>query len=92
MELEDDVAGAQHPGQQLEAEVKYAFLRSHWGQGLASEAVPALLAYGAKEHGLQHIIATVASGNAASQRVLSKAGMSLVEERKHAQGVTLVYE
>lgn len=40
-------AGLVHPDGQAAAEVKYAFLRSFWGQGLASETVPLLLAYGA---------------------------------------------
>lgn len=71
--------GLVHPGDQLELEVKYAFRRSHWGLGLASEAVPALLAFGARSHGLTRVIATVAPENKASQRVLHKAGMVFVE-------------
>ena len=85
--------GLVHPGGQAEAEVKYAFLRSHWGQGLASEAVPALLAYGATQHRLTRIIATVAPANLASQRVLTKAGMSLSHQRRNEDGsLTCVYE
>lgn len=68
--------GLVHPGGQPEAEIKYALLPAYWGQGLASEAVPALLAYGAQHHKLTHIIATVDPENLASQRVLLKAGMS----------------
>jgi hypothetical protein len=30
--------GLVHPQQQVEAELKYAFLRSAWGRGLATEA------------------------------------------------------
>ena len=67
--------GIVHPGGQVEAEVKYSFLRSHWGRGFASEAVVGLLRYGAAVHGLCHIIATTAPENVASQRVLLKAGM-----------------
>lgn len=84
--------GLVHPGGQPEAEVKYALLRPHWDQGLASEAVPALLAYGASEHGLPRIIATVAPENLASQRVLEKAGMALFQRREHPEGAILVYE
>ncbi len=72
-------AGLVHPDNQTDAEIKYAFLQSHWGQGLASELVPALLAYGARSHDLERIIATVAPENLASQRVLLKAGMRFVE-------------
>lgn len=78
--------GLVHPGGQPEAEVKYALLRSHWGTGLASEAVPALLAYGARVHGLARVIATVAPENHASQQVLRKAGLRLAQEREDEDG------
>jgi ribosomal-protein-alanine N-acetyltransferase len=86
-------AGLVHPGGQFEPEVKYAFLRAHWGVGLATEAVPRLLAYGASAHGLRRIIATVAPGNLVSQRVLAKAGMALAHHRSNDDGsTTLVFE
>jgi RimJ/RimL family protein N-acetyltransferase len=85
-------AGLVHPGGQVEPEIKYAFLRSHWGVGLASEVVPQLLAYGARAHGLRRIIATVASENLASQRVLTKAAMVLAERRRNKDAsTTLVF-
>lgn len=85
--------GLVHPGGQQEPEVKYAFLRTHWGQGLATEAVAALLEYGKRRHGLTHIIATAAPEHLASQRVLTKAGMSRAEPRYNADGSqTLVFE
>lgn len=85
--------GLVHPGGQPEPEVKYALLRDAWGAGLASEAVPALLAYGCATFGLRRIIATVAPGNLASQRVLAKAGATPVAERRNVDGsTTLVYE
>ncbi len=31
--------GIVHPGEQQEAEVKYAYLRQFWGQGIATEAL-----------------------------------------------------
>ena len=68
--------GLVHPGGQAEAEVKYAFSRAYWGLGYATEVVSALLSYGAREHGLREIIATVAPENAASHRVLAKARMA----------------
>jgi [ribosomal protein S5]-alanine N-acetyltransferase len=86
-------AGLVHPGGQPEAEIKYALHRAHWGKGLASELVPHLLEYGARTHGLEYIIATVAPGNLASQRVLTKAGMTLARQRANADGsTTLVFE
>lgn len=78
--------GLVHPDGQVEPEVKYAFMRSNWGLGLASETIPALLVHGHEKHGLARIIATVAPENLASQRVLIKAGMRLVEQRQGDDG------
>lgn len=71
--------GLVHPDDQDKPEVKYAFAREHWGHGYASEVVCALLPYAAEKLGLKQIIATVAPDNAASRRVLSKAGMKLID-------------
>lgn len=78
--------GLVHPGGQAEAEVKYALLRSHWGRGLASEVVPAIVAYGARGHALTRVIATVAPENLASQRVLRKAGFTFLAEKVDEDG------
>jgi len=67
--------GIVHPGGQTEPEIKYAYLRSVWGLGFATEAVVGLIHYGAQVHGLDYIIATTAPANIASHRVLLKAGM-----------------
>lgn len=86
-------AGLVHPGGQSEPEIKYALLRSHWGRGFGSELVPQLLSYGAQVHGLRRVLATVASENLASQRVLAKAGMCFVQNRANEDGsTTLVFE
>ena len=66
--------GLVHPGGRAEAEIKYAFLRSAWGRGLASEAARALLGHGATAHGLQAVIATVAPDNLAAARPSSSTG------------------
>ena len=85
--------GLVHPGGQEEAEVKYALLKECWGQGLASETVPALLDYGRSVHGLTRIIATVAPENTASCRVLEKAGFLHSDNRQDDDGtLTRVYE
>ena len=78
--------GIVHPGGQIEPEIKYAFLRSHWGRGLATEAVIGLLRYGSEVHSLTYLIATVAPDNSASQRVLLKAGMIRGELRTNEDG------
>ena len=84
--------GLVHPGGQPEAEIKYALLRTYWDQGLATEAVRAMLGCGAQTFGLSRIIATIYPDNTASQRVLMKAGMAAAEQRNNEDGsVTDVY-
>ncbi len=84
--------GLVHPDQQPEAEVKYAFVRAHWGKGLATEAVRHLLTCAAERFGLTDVIATVAPEHTVSQRVLEKAGMRLQRMRDNEDGSrTLVY-
>lgn len=83
--------GLVHPGDQPEAEIKYAFERGRWGQGLASEVVPAMLSYAANVHGLTQVIATVAAPNLASRRVLTKSGFSFVKQYSEDDGQTLLY-
>ena len=68
--------GLVHPRQQVEAELKYAFLPAAWGRGLATEAAAALLAYARAGLGLSSVMATVDPEHVASQRVLVKAGMT----------------
>jgi RimJ/RimL family protein N-acetyltransferase len=55
--------------------VGYVFFPAFWGQGLATEAVVAVV-----EHliglGITRLVATVTVGNAASARVLTKAGFA----------------
>jgi RimJ/RimL family protein N-acetyltransferase len=78
--------GLVHPKAQLDAELKYAFKRSCWGRGLATEAAKGLLAYGARAHGLQRVIATAAPDNLASHKVLLKAGMTAAGIRCNDDG------
>ena len=85
--------GLIHPGGQPEVEIKYAFLRAHWGKGLASEVVPALLRYGHLRHGLSRVIATVDPENLISQKTLIKAGARVAQHRVEDDGTTtLVFE
>lgn len=74
-------AGLVHPGDQPEAEVKYALARAWWGRGLATEVVRHLLDVAQSRYGLVDVIATVAPENAASQRVLAKAGLTRRADR-----------
>ena len=58
-----------------EVEVLYLLARAHWGQGLASEAAGAALAYGFDQANLERIIALTKPENTASRRVMEKLGM-----------------
>lgn len=78
--------GLVHPDGQPEVELKYAFLRTHWGQGLASEAIPPMIDFAVNSLKLKSIIATVAPENAVSQRVLLKSGFYFVEEKDDENG------
>lgn len=85
--------GIVHPGGQQEAEVKYAYLRAYWGQGIATEALIGLIDYGVAKHKLGYIMATAAPENVASHRVLLKAGMRRGALRHNEDGTyTQVFE
>ena len=62
----------------------------HWGQGYASEAMRAALAWFDEVHGAQRIACMIETGNAASQRLAAKLGF--VEYTRHvdAEGKELV--
>ena len=84
--------GLVHPGGQDLPEIKYALHPDHWGQGLASEAARAMMAYGRDTHGMTCIIATVAPDHTASQRVLANAGLAPDGHRENDDGSrTLLY-
>ena len=78
--------GLVHLGGQTKVEIKYALHRTLWGQGFATEAAAALLAYGASEFGLSEVIATTAPENESSHRVLLKAGMRRGALRRNEDG------
>ena len=85
--------GIVHPDDQLEAEVKYALARQHWGMGLATEALRGVVEYGAEAHELTALIATTAPANKASHRVLEKCGFVRGELRTNEDGSrTQVFE
>jgi ribosomal-protein-alanine N-acetyltransferase len=58
-----------------ETEILYAYSRSSWGRGLATEAARATLAFGFEQSSLQRIVAYAVPDNAASTRVMEKLGM-----------------
>lgn len=78
--------GLVHPNQQPEAEIKYALKRAYWGQGFATETVAGMLAYGAREFGIERVIATIDPRNDPSRRVLHKVGMTFVKVEPDEDG------
>ncbi|MBN2002279.1 MAG: GNAT family N-acetyltransferase [Anaerolineae bacterium] len=63
-----------------ETEVAYLLRREVWGQGLATEAATAALAFGFASFDLPLIIGITHPENRASQRVLEKSGLVFVEK------------
>ena len=59
----------------VEIEVGYRLLPEAWGQGFATEGATELVRYGFDDLGLERIIGITHPDNAASQRVLQKAGL-----------------
>ena len=60
------------------AELGYRLCRRYWGHGLATEGSQALVAYGFDRLGLRRIVAQTMTVNAASRRVMEKAGLAYV--------------
>ncbi|OQR65778.1 GNAT family N-acetyltransferase [Streptomyces maremycinicus] len=56
-------------------EVGWRLGRSHWGQGLATEAAAAAVRFGFEERGLERIVSIAQVGNDASERIMTKLGM-----------------
>lgn len=78
--------GLVHPGGQPDAELKYALRRAAWGMGYATELARGLLAYAGSMLRLPRVIATAAPANAASLRVLAKAGLQRTGVRRNDDG------
>lgn len=71
-------------------EIIYALRPPLWRRGLASELVPALLAYGFGALRLPRLVATVRPENEASVRVLERAGMHCAGEEWGPEGVLML--
>lgn len=67
-----------------DVEVFYAFARPYWGRGLATEAARASVRHGFEHLGLARIIGVAMTGNAASRRVLERAGLRFEREGEFA--------
>jgi RimJ/RimL family protein N-acetyltransferase len=64
------------PGAGAEAELGYRLRRSAWGRGLATEGARALVRAAFTELGVQRVYAETMVVNAASRRVLERAGLT----------------
>lgn len=58
------------------AELGYVLAREHWGRGLMTEAVAAVVDFGFDRIGFNRLEARCLDGNVASARVLEKVGMT----------------
>jgi RimJ/RimL family protein N-acetyltransferase len=74
-----------------EVEIAYTFTQAHWGQGLASEITAALVDIGFTTLALPDIAGLVVIGNAASRRVLEKAGFELEGEVRFHDAHCVIY-
>ncbi len=61
-----------------EAELGYRLRRSAWGKGYATEGSRALIRRGFTELGVRRVVAETMAVNAASRRVMEKAGLTYV--------------
>lgn len=74
--------GLQYLAELDEVEVDFILGRAFWGQGFGTEAARASVRYGFEELGLPRVVGIAHVENGASQRVLEKLGMDLVEQRE----------
>ncbi len=80
--------GTIHPADSR-IEIAYFFARRHWGKGLACEAVTELLRFGFEGLEANRMEARCMLANAASERVMQKAGMTyegILRGYVHAKG------
>lgn len=71
-------------------ELLYGVAAEHWGRGLASELAAAMLHHGFERLGFERIVGSTDAPNAASVRVMQKAGMTF-DERRLADGKDTVF-
>ena len=64
-------------------EIGWRLARAHWGNGYATEAARAALAFGFERVRLDRIVSVHAVGNDASGNVMQKIGMHLDRETSH---------
>jgi ribosomal-protein-alanine N-acetyltransferase len=73
-----------------ELQLIYGLLPAYWSKGFATEAARAMLKFGFEQLGFDRITASADAPNAASLRVLEKAGMTLAR-RETINGLDTVF-
>lgn len=81
---------AEREGPLDEVELGYRLRRDAWGKGYATEAARAVLDKGFSELGLRVVWGETMAVNVASQKVMEKVGMSVVEEIPTPQSMQAV--
>jgi RimJ/RimL family protein N-acetyltransferase len=81
-----------HPSREdsHETALGYRLKRAYWGRGYATEGSRALIRRGFEQLGVQTVIATALEDNAASRRVMEKAGLRLVGGYEYKPGMPAV--
>ncbi len=74
-----------------EVDIGFRLARSHWGQGLATEAATEVLRFGFETLELPRIIALVDADNTRSIRVLEKLGLSYERKVTYFDDVACLY-
>jgi [ribosomal protein S5]-alanine N-acetyltransferase len=74
-----------HPHPQGHARVAYEFASAHWGQGLASEAVQAMLGELQASYGVNRLTAVLKRSNQRSMRLLLRLGFALATPQQQRE-------
>jgi len=72
-------------GEDRNAAIAYEMASPHWGRGLASQAVQAMIDELYERHGAQSLTALLKQRNARSLRLLQRLGFSLATPQQHLQ-------
>ena len=79
------------PEKEQDWEISYYLIEDAWGKGYGTELAKRLVEYGFEVLKLPAVYATVDYENAASRKILEKAGMSFFEELLDEQGPFALY-
>ncbi len=83
--------GYRHFREPPELQLIYGLHPDHWRRGLATEAARAMIRYGFERCGFDRIVAEADAPNAASLRVMARAGLEPLERREVDRRPSAVY-